>query len=142
MRIQKRNEVVFYYANPLRHDHIRNADGLMTGEKQIVYSDPVCKKGNISPATGSVSIEYFGTVEAYDKVIALCEPDVDINMTSVFWIDMMPDGSPGLQPVDDLHPADTVFPADQVTRSYDYIVGRISRSLNTVLIAVKKVDTR
>ena len=122
MRTLKRNERTFYYANPLGAEKVYDSDGFYTGEKQLRYGEPVQCRGNISPATGSVSIEMFGTVEAYDKVIVLCDPNLDVKMTSVFWID---EDEP-----------------NAACNNFDYIVGHISRSINSISIAVKKVDVR
>ena len=122
MRTLKRNEQRFYYANLNRIEKVLDENGLYTGEKRAVYDDPVECYGNISPATGSVSIEMFGAVEAYDKVIVICDPDMNVSMTTVFWID----DSPVSEDHDD----------------YDYIVGHVSRSLNSIAIAVKAVDVR
>ena len=122
MRTLKRNEQTFYYANPTGEERVIDSDGYYTGEKSIVYGTPVECHGNISSAIGSVSIEMFGTVEAYDKTLVLCDPDLDVNMTSVFWID-------SLEIAED-------------RKNFDYIVGHISRSLNSISIAVKKVDVR
>lgn len=120
MRILVRNEREFYYSNPLGEEIILDDYGNKTGEKRIVYSEPVKCRGNISPATGSVSIEQFGSVEAYDKVIVMCDPDLPVTMNSVFWID-------------DLD-------INETYSNYDYIIGHISRSLNSISIAVKSVD--
>ena len=142
MRIQRRNEQVFYYANPTGVEQITDTNGHKTGERRVVYGDAVKARGNISPATGSVSIEQFGSVEAYDKVIVMCEPDIDINMNTVFWIDVMPDSTPALLPGEELFPSDDLYPAEEIVEQYDYIIGHISRSLNSVSIAVKKVDVQ
>lgn len=120
MRTLARNERTFYYANPLGVEPVLDEHGFRTGEKRIVYCEPVECKGNISPATGSVSIEQFGSVEAYDKVIVMCEPDLPVTMNSVFW-------------VDDLE-------INATYTNYDYIIGHISRSLNSISIAIKAVD--
>lgn len=120
MRTLARNEREFYYANPIGVEQVTDARGFRTGEKRIVYGEPVKCKGNISPATGSVSIEQFGSVEAYDKVIVMCEPDLPVTMNSVFW-------------VDDQN-------INETYTNYDYIIGHISRSLNSISIAIKAVD--
>lgn len=143
MRILRRNEVTFCYANPVGVEKLRDTNGFYTGEKRVVYGAPITKRANISPATGSVSIEMFGSVEAYDKVIVLCEPDLDVTASSVFWIDQLPvDPTDGLEPGDSLEPSEALMPFDGTTGEvpYDYIVGHISRSLTSISIAVKAVD--
>ena len=145
MRLLKRNERVFYYANPVGIEKIRDDEGYLTGEKRVLYSEPIKLKGNIGPATGAVSIEQFGSVEAYDKVIVLCDPDLDVNMSSVFWIDQLPaDPKYGLSPDAELEPSGSLTPADGSSGAvdYDYIIGHISRSLTSISIAVKAVDVR
>lgn len=146
MILQKRNETTFYYANPTgEYDLILDENGYRTGEKRIRYGAPIKMRGNISPATGSVSIEQFGSVEAYDKVIVLSDPTTGITMNSVFWIDQMPAGDDeGLEPGESLEPSESLMPSgtEQEYIPYDYIIGHVSRSLNHMSVAVKAVDVK
>lgn len=145
MRTLKRNETIFYFANPVSVEPILDENGFRTGEKRITYTLPIKKSGNISPATGSVSIEQFGSVEAYDKVIVLCEPNLDVRPTSVFWIDQLPqDATEGLEPGDSLEPSEGLTPATGSDGNvpYDYIIGHVSRSKNSISITVKAVDVK
>ena len=118
----KRNEQSFWYANLADDEPIRDENGLRTGESRLTYAEPVLCRGNIAPATGTVSIEQFGTVEAYDRVIVLCDPDLPIASTAVFWLN-------GEEPLPD-------------RSNFDHIVGRIGRSLNSITILVKEVDVQ
>jgi hypothetical protein len=88
-----------------------------TGEYKLLYNPPELAYGNISPARGDVYTSPFGLTEGIDKVIVLEDPEFPIYEDSVLWIDRDPLG-----------------------RQYDYTVVRIARSLNSISIAVKKVD--
>ncbi len=85
-----------------------------TGEYAVQYSAPVACMGNISPASGNIAIELFGGNEGYDKVLVMDKAPID--EYSVLWIDALP------------------------TASYDYIVRKVAKSLNSVAIAVSKVN--
>ncbi len=114
MRCMQRNKKTFYYANYVEKNEIFDEYGNRTGEYQIEYSEPVKAYGNISPAQGSTAIELFGHIENYDKVIVMDDTNIEIH--SILWIDVQPD------------------------EPYNYIVKKIAKSLNSVSIAVQKVD--
>lgn len=111
MRCLNRNKVKFYYALYQGRVPIEG-----TGEYAVQYSDPVSCEGNISPATGTTATELFGGSEGYDKVLVMDDVRTPIDEYSVLWIDALP------------------------TASYDYIVRKVAKSLNSVAIAVSKVN--
>lgn len=113
MKCLKRNQRVFYYAPFIREDP--------ENDYRPVYGEPVEMRGNISPGTGSTSVEQFGTNIEYDKVIVLDEPDCSIDESSILFLD--------LEPRTNAH-------GDYV---YDYIVKKVAPSLNSVSIAISKV---
>lgn len=115
MRTLIRNKKPFYYAlYEGVTEVIRN--GLHTGEYAITYSEPIACSGNISAGNGNSVSELYGLSNSdYDKLIVLDEVDIPIDETTVLWVDMA------------------------TTESYDYIVKRVARSLNSVTIAIKKV---
>lgn len=115
MRALTRNKKSWAYANYIGKAPIV-ADGKYTGEYDLTYTEPIDCKGNISPATGNNYTDLFGINVDYDKVIVMTEPDLDISEDSIIWIN-----------------ADT-------NGANNYIVKRIARSLNSISIAVKRVN--
>ena len=126
MRTLARNKIRIYYANFRAKNPIEDEYGNLTGEYDIVYDNPVEIKANVSAARGESTTRQFGEDESYDRVIVMDDPRVPINVSSVLWIDTLPeikeDGS-----------TDT---------PYDYIVKQVAPSLNSVSIAVSKVNVR
>ena len=126
MRTLARNKIRIYYANYSGKKPIKDEYGNLTGEYDIVYDNPVEIKANVSAARGESTTRQFGEDEGYDRVIVMDDPKVPIDVSSVLWIDTLPeikvDGS-----------TDT---------PYDYIVKQVATSLNSVSIAVSKVNVR
>ena len=126
MRLLHRNKVRIFYANYRDKIPLKDEYGNMTGEYEIVYDTPVEVKANVSAARGEATTRQFGDDESYDRIIVLDDPRIPIAVTSIFWIDTLPeiaeDGS-----------ADT---------PHDYIVKQVAASLNSVSIAVSKVNVR
>lgn len=116
MRCLDRNKKPFYYANYQGMVKLYD-NNLFTGEYQLSYSEPVLAYGNISPARGDAYTSPFGISDiGIDKVIVLSDPNFPITETSVLWVEKA------------------------VTDAYDYTVVRIARSINSISIAIKKVD--
>lgn len=115
MKCLLRNKTKFYYAPYLRKER------LGSGYKPI-YGEAVEESGNISPATGSTSVEQFGNNVEYDKVIVLDDTACPIDENSILFVDIEP----------------TKNSNDDYV--YDYIVKKIARSLNSVSIAISKVN--
>lgn len=122
MRGLNRNKKKFYYALYEKREAVVETDEygneIETGEYSVGYSSPIACEGNISPASGATATELFGGSEGYDKVLMMAAPSIPIDEYSVLWIDVKPD-----QP-------------------YDYIVKKVARSLNSVAIAVSKVNVK
>ena len=124
MRCMARNKSKFYYASYIGETEITDENGNSTGEYKLNYSDPVEMHGNVSAAQGEMQSRQFGESESYDKVIVLDDRNTPIDEYSILWVDALPhlneDGS-----------TDT---------PHDYIVRKVAQSLNSVSIAVSKVD--
>ncbi len=118
----ERNKVPFFYCLYQGVELATDEDGNETGEKKVVYSDPAELRANISPATGNTSVEQFGNSLQYDKVIVTDDTACPIDEHSVLFIDKSPD-----------------FDEDEMPL-FDYIVKKVARSLNSVSIAVAKVE--
>jgi hypothetical protein len=122
MRILQRSLQTFYYrlynnTTEIQYDEYGNEIGYKVG-----YSDPVEFQANISHATGTSSVEQFGDLENYDKVIITSDMTCPIDETTVLYIDTVPTLNGG-----EYSP-------------YDYIVRRVARSINSISIAVRKVS--
>jgi hypothetical protein len=126
MRTLQRNKVRIFYANYLKKTPLKDEYGNLTGEYDIAYDNPVGIKANVSAARGEATTRQFGEDESYDRVIVMEDLNTHIDVSSVLWIDTLPkinvDGS-----------TDT---------PYDYIVKQVAPSLNSVSIAVSKVNVR
>ena len=124
MRTMVRNKTTIFYANYQGKTRLRDEYGNLTGEYKVSYGTPVEVKANVSAASGEATTSQFGNSVSYDKVIVLDNPKFPISETSVLWIDTLP-----------------VIDADGTTETpHDYIVKRVATSLNSISIAVSKVN--
>lgn len=115
MRCLERNMRRFWYAG---YESTINDDG----EPYNAYREPTEAYACISAATGYVGMEMFGTTEGYQKIIVIDDTDFPIDENTVFWIDKEP-GYDGDNPT-----------------GFDYVVARLSKHLDSIGVAVKKVD--
>ena len=124
MRNLEINKSLISYQNYKGNEDYVDSEGHKTGEKIVAYYPKKDLKAHVSGAKGSSMVEVFGTDISYDKTISLTMADFiksGITENSVFFIDVKPtykDGSP----------------------LYDYRVARIAKTINQVLIAIKKVS--
>ena len=126
MRCMDRNKIAFYYALYDTKVEIEDDYGNKTGQYELSYGNPIRCKANISAAMGETQSRQFGDSISYDKVFVLDEPNTAIDEYSVLWIDTAPQ-----------------IKADGTTDTpHDYIVKKVARSLNSVSIAVSKVNVR
>ena len=123
MRCMLRNKSKFYYASYMGETAIIDEYGNETGERKVVYSNPIEYFGNVSAAQGEVQSRQFGESESYDKVIVLDDINAPIDEHSVLWIDTLPH-------LNEYGDVDT---------PYDYCVKKVARSLNGLSIAIRKV---
>lgn len=141
MRCLKRNKQKFWYCTPTDSQIVvRDSLGNETGQYIQIYDDPVEAMANISPATGVYQTEVFGDVENYDRVIVIEDPDFPITEDTVLFVDKTPTKTTVTTYRAQFVQAHTYWV--QVTYFvpvYNYKVWRISKSLNHVAIAVKKV---
>lgn len=126
MKTLARNKIRIFYANYREKVPLKDEYGNLTGEYDIVYDNPVEIKANVSAARGEATTRQFGDDEGYDRVIVLDDPKLPIAVTSIFWIDTLPE-----------------IAEDGSTKTpHDYIVKQVATSLNSVSIAVSKVNVR
>lgn len=137
MRTLKRNERKFYYCLYANKTPIVDDYGNETGESIVTYQDPVEMKANISLATGQSNTEQFGNLENYDKVIVTDDLNCPIDENSVLFIDKEPEYTEVLT-----HTTTAITTQDETVSIpvFDYTVRRVAKSLNSISIAVKKVD--
>lgn len=134
MRCLDRNKRSFYYALFIEKRPIMDEYGNETSENEIMYGKPVSCKGNISAARGETATRQFGEDEGYDRVIVLDKPDTPIDEYAVLWVD----STPSLTEEGEL----TTDENGEVVTPWDYIVKKVARSLNSVSIAISKVNVR
>ena len=125
MRCLKRNKVSFYYANIIGSEEVTDENGYKTGETRLIYDKPKELTANISVAQGEVVFQLFGGNESYDKIIVSDDVNIPINEYSVLWIDTVP-------LFDEI--------SKEVITPNDYIVKKIARSINSISIAVSRVN--
>lgn len=118
MRTLERNKQKVFYALYDRKIPIIDEYGNPTGEYEISYTEPVLLRINVSPAVGEYQLRQFGGLADYDRVLITDEHDLPIAEDSVFWIDNLDTSQP-----------------------HDYVVKRLSKGLNSLSIAVSKVNT-
>ena len=123
MRTLNRNKIVFYYALYEGKEPVVDDYGNVTGEYEVKYSRPKKFRANISAANGKADVEQFGANVDYDKVIV---GDIfpQIDEYTIMWIDTVP----------------VIDNEGKTETPHDYIVKKIARSLNSVSIAVSKVE--
>lgn len=117
MRMLKRNGKPIYYAHRLQDEAVY-VDGLYTGETAETYSAPIEVMANIAPASGAVMRQPFGLSSEYDTVVMI-EKGHKIAPDTVFWLDKSPTDAP-----------------------HDHVVYRVSESLNTLAVALRRVNVR
>ena len=126
MRALHRNKVRIFYANYHEKIPLKDEYGNLTGEYEISYTNPTEVCANVSAARGEATTRQFGDDEGYDRVIVLDDPKFPITGTSIFWIDTPPE----------------IAEDGSTETPHDYIVKQVATSLNSVSIAVSKVNVR
>ena len=131
MRTMSRNRQTFYEAELLEAVMGQDTDGNYT-EVQNEYSIPRERVAVITPASGMSDLQLFGANENYDKVITLNKGETYLKVGSVLWIDT---------PIE-LAVGGTLAKNEDGTLKtpYNYVVVRVSESLNFVTVAIRKVD--
>ena len=131
MRCLVRNKQVFWYANYLRKEPVEDDYGNKTGEYEIIRTNPLRARGNISAAKGDAFAEPFGEEIEYNRILQMEQTQFPINEYSVIWVGITPalnkDGSLKLgtngRPV----------------TPWNYEVRSVARSVNGVRFALKEV---
>lgn len=126
MRALVRNKILIHYANYRDKTPIKDEYGNLTGEYEISYTNPIAVCANVSAARGEAITRQFGDDVNYDRVILIDDPKFPIKESSILWIEISPE-----------------IQEDGSTKDpHDYIVKQVATSLNSVSIAVSKVNVR
>ena len=115
MRCMRINKQTIYYSTYGEKVEMLDEDGFKTGEFTTSYSEPVEMQAVISSSTGQSTIELFGNLTGYDRVITTDDTSCPIDEKSKIWIDAKP--------------------GDEA----DYEVIRKAPSLHSISYAVKQV---
>lgn len=115
MRLLRRNLRSIWYQLLQGQTAQVDADGFETGETAVSYSDPFPLVCSVSPASGDILGETFGTLADYDKVIITDDLSCPIDEHSILYVDV------------------------DISQNHDYVVKRVAKSLNFIAYAVSKV---
>ncbi len=132
MKMMLRNKSTFYYALYEGKSEKIDEYGNITGEYDVTYQNPIAHSANISAAKGETSTRQFGESESYDKVIVMEADCPPIDEYSRLWVDSTPElDSDGALALND---------DGEVATPHDYIVKKVAKSLNSVSLAISKVN--
>lgn len=132
MRAMLRNKSRFYYAKFVRKEAVKDEYGNDTGEYNVIHDNPVEYFANISAAKGETTTRQFGESESYDKVIVMDNTAPPIDEYTILWVDKEPK-------IDETGALVTDKDGNVLT-PHDYIVKKVAKSLNSVSIAITKVE--
>lgn len=137
MRCLKRNQTSFYYCLYDSTQRYVDESGLESGEKIVLYKDAVKMNANISAATGYAQTEQFGNLDNYDKVIVIDDVDCPIDENTVLFVDKEVEYTTAETHIE--NDGEWAMTEYQIP-VYDYTVRRVAKSLNSVSIAISKVE--
>ncbi len=127
MHTLSRNRVDLWYSLKTGEEEVKDENGLLTGEHQMTYSDPVKTRMSMSISSGAnnlgsqgmVTLDPYGISTAYTHRVVTEDMSCPINEESLIWIRKTPtDGA------------------------HNFKVVRVARSLNHIIYYMKEVDVR
>lgn len=118
MRTVKRNKRPVAYAFYDGVTELYDADGNLTGEYEVNYTDPIKTLMNVSGGRGQADIALFGLTQTFGRTATTEDLDTPWNTETVMWIEKDPDKEP-----------------------FDYRVVAVSRTINQVVLALAEVET-
>lgn len=116
MKVLKRNKKTTYYSLYLGDVEVTK-DGMRTGRFEPVRSEPIEFKVNVSATQGHAYVRPFGLWGDFSAIMVTDDMETPFDLNTVFWVDK-----------------------DPTTEPYNFIVVRVSRSLNSTTIALKEVE--
>jgi hypothetical protein len=127
-----RNRVKFFYSLYECKEPITDEYGNVTGEYDVKHGKPTESYANISAAMGETQTRQFGESETYDKIIVMGNDAPPIDEYSILWVDSEPQlNRDGSLMTDE---------EGNIITPHDYVVKKVAKSLNSVSIAISKVD--
>ncbi len=90
MRTVKRNKRPVAYAFYQGMTELTDADGNLTGEYSVQYTEPVKTLMNVSGGRGQADIALFGLTQTFGRTATTEDLDVPWNTETVFWIETDP----------------------------------------------------
>lgn len=118
MRVVRRNRRPVAYAFYQGVTELTDDDGLLTGEYEVRYTEPVKTLMNVSGGRGQADIALFGLTQTFARTATTEDLTTPFNTQTVFWIETDPDTEP-----------------------FDYRVVAVSRTINQVVLALAEVET-
>lgn len=118
MRTVKRNKRPVAFAFYQGVTELTDADGNLTGEYSVQYTEPVKTLMNVSGGRGQADIAMFGLTQTFGRTATTEDLDTPWNTEIVMWIEKDPDTEP-----------------------FDYRVVAVSRTINQVVLALSEVET-
>ena len=118
MRSLNRNKSTFYYAHKLGEKPIVDEMGNYTSETETEYTEPQMKRMNVSVVSGQDVVQAFGNMTEYSRVISTTEMDWEVAEGDIVWIERNPESD-----------------------KPNYVVQRVAKSLNSMLVALKETKT-
>lgn len=118
MRTMQRNKRPVAYAFYQGVTELTDDDGLLTGEYEVSYTNPVKALMNVSGGRGQADIALFGLTQTFARTATTEDLITPFNTQTVFWIEKDPDTEP-----------------------FDYRVVAVSRTINQVVLALAEVET-
>ena len=118
MRTVKRNKRPVAYAFYEGVTELTDADGNLSGEYSVQYTEPVKTLMNVSGGRGQADIALFGLTQTFARTATTEDLITPFNTQTVFWVETDPDTEP-----------------------FDYRVVAVSRTINQVVLALAEVET-
>lgn len=136
MRTVKRNKRPVSYAFYEGVTELTDADGNLTGEYEVTYTDPVSSLMNVSGGRGQADIALFGLTQTFARTVTTEDLTTPFNTQTVFWIEKDPYTAVAGEAIAGLSKA-----GKEVKEPFDYRVVAVSRTINQVVLALAEVET-
>ena len=144
MKTLERNKRTFKYCLYDSTRGVLDEFGNRTGEEIVIYQDPVKMRASVSEATGWSNTQQFGNLESYDKVIVTDDMSCPINESTVLFLDKQEEYTLArtyvVVPPQNQNGTETIEVEVVDVPVPDYRVVRVAKSLNSVSIAVRKIE--
>lgn len=145
MRCLSRNKEYLWYANPISDSYITDSNGFKTGEKEIVYDEPVKVQMSMAISSGAnnlgsqgmAELERYGIVTGYTHRAVTEDMNCPMAEESLVWYKVEPETEVEVEKTVD---GQTVIETETVKHPHNFKVVRKAVSLNHVIYYLKEVD--